>query len=71
MYEFDDSYRRYAFGGEAINDINIRLQKTEPHGFKLKWVFKLGRDYISVHCGRSDRSVKEPYKFWVCKHDSD
>lgn len=71
MYEFDESYRRYAFGGEAINDANIRQQKTEPRGFKLKWVFKLGKDYISVHYGRSDSSAKEPYKFWVCKHNSD
>lgn len=71
MYQFDDSYKRYAFGGESINDKNIRLQKTEPGGFKLKWVFKLGSDIISVHCGRSDKSYKEPFKFWVCKHSED
>lgn len=71
MYEFDDSYRRYAFGGESINDKNIRLHKTEPKGFKLKWVFKLGQDFISIHKGKSDRSFKEPFKYWVCKHESD
>jgi len=71
MYQFDDSYKRYAFGGESINDQNIRLHKTEPRQFKLKWVFKLGSDIISVHCGRSDKSIKEPFKFWVCKHSSD
>lgn len=71
MYEFDDSYKRYAFGGESINDQNIRLQKTEPPGFKLKWVFKLGQDYLSVHQGRSDRKEKEPYRYWVCKHGAD
>lgn len=71
MYEFDESYRRYAFGGESVNDQNIRLQKTEPPGFKLKWVFKLGKDYLSIHQGRSDKSVDEPYRYWVCKHGSD
>ena len=65
MYEFDDSYRRYAFSGEAINDQNIRIQKTEPKGFKLQVVFKMGKDFISVHRGQA-----KDYKFWVCKHDS-
>lgn len=71
MYEFDEGYKRYAFGGEAINDANIRIQKTEPRGFKLVWVFKLGNDFISIHQGTSDRSIKEPYKYWVCKHGPD
>lgn len=71
MYQFDDSYKRYAFGGESINDKNIRIHKTEPRNFKLKWVFKLGSDIITVHCGRSDKSYKEPFKFWVCKHTED
>ena len=51
MYEFDDSYRRYAFSGEAINDQNIRLHKFEPKGFKLQFVFKMGKDFLSVHKG--------------------
>lgn len=71
MYQFDDSYKRYAFGGESINDQNIRLQKTEPQGFKLKWVFKLGKDYISIHQGKCDKRMKEPFKYWICKHHGD
>ena len=71
MYEFDDSYKRYAFGGEAINDQNIRLHKTEPSGFKLRWVFKLGTDYLTVHWGKSKKHEREPFTFWVCKHRSD
>lgn len=51
MYQFDDAYERYAFGGEAINDQNIRIHKTEPQGFKLKFVFKMGQDYLSIHKG--------------------
>ena len=66
MYEFDDSYRRYAFSGEAINDQNIRIHKTEPRGFKLKFVFKMGKDFISIHRGKA-----ADFSFWVCKHGSD
>lgn len=70
LYEFDDSYRRYAFGGESINDQNIRIQKTEPSGFKLRWVFKLGTDFLTVHWGKAKKKDKEPFTFWVCKHGS-
>lgn len=66
MYEFDDSYKRYAFGGEAINDQNIRIQKTEPRGFKLRFVFKFGNDIVSIHQGNGN-----DYKYWVCKHSID
>ena len=71
MYEFDNSYKRYAFGGESINDQNIRLQKTEPPQFKMRWVFKLGCDYLSIHYGKSPKNVKEGYVYWVCKHGND
>lgn len=66
QYQFDDAYKRYAFGGEAINDQNIRIQKTEPKGFKLKYVFKLGKDFISLHKGNGS-----DYKWWCCKHSED
>lgn len=65
MYQFDDAYKRYAFGGEAVNDAYIPLQKTEPKGYKLDLVFKLGKDYLSVHRGSGE------FKYWVCKHKSD
>lgn len=49
MYQFDNAYKRYAFGGEAVNDANIKLHKCEPAAFKMKWVFKFGNQFISVH----------------------
>ena len=66
MYQFDDSYARYAFGGQAVNDQNIRIQKTEPKGFKLKYIFKLGNEFISLHKGNEG-----DYKWWCCKHNED
>ena len=79
MYQFDDVYKRYAFGGESINDQNIRLCKKEPRGFKLKWVLKIGNDYLSIHRGkppvlpRKNRKNRDnqPMIFWVCAHKSD
>ena len=66
MYQFDDAYKRYAFSGEAINDQNIRICKCEPKGFKLKYVFKMGNDFISIHRGNN-----ADFKFWCCKHKTD
>ena len=66
MYQFDDAYKRYAFSGEAVNDQNIRICKCEPKGFKLKYVFKMGNDFISIHRGNN-----VDFKFWCCKHKAD
>lgn len=72
MYQFDESYKRYAFGGEAINDANIRLHKTEPAGFKMKYVFKLGKDYISIHVNKKKiKKNNNGFRYWVCKHNSE
>lgn len=70
MFIADEEYTRYAFGGESINDANIRLHKREPRGFKMRWVFKLGNDFISVHEGKyEDKEGKARY--WICKHKAD
>lgn len=66
LYKFDDAYTRYAFSGESVNDANIRLHKLEPKGFKLKYIFKFGSDFLSVHTGDG-----KDFKFWCCKHGSD
>lgn len=66
LYKFDDSYSRYAFSGESINDANIRIHKLEPKGFKMKYIFKFGNDFLSVHKGNSN-----DFKYWCCKHSSD
>lgn len=70
MYQFDDSYKRYAFSGESINDQNIRIIKCEPKGFKLKYVLKFGNDYVSIHKGTGTNEDGE-FKYWCCKHKTD
>lgn len=62
MYQFDDAYKRYGFGGEAINDANCRIVKCEPKGFKLRYVFKFGTKYISVHKGTGENK-EGPFKY--------
>lgn len=71
MYQFDDAYKRYAFSGESINDTNIKICKQEPANFKLKYVFKIDRDFLSVHERKTGMPSSIAEKFWVCKHKSD
>ena len=63
-YQFS-IYAEYAVAGNAIHDKNIRIQKFEPKGFKLKYVFKIGDKYISLHKGKAD-----DYIWWCCQHDN-
>ena len=71
MYQFDDAYNRYAFGGQAINDANIKLQKREPQNFKLQFILKVGNSYISLHHLRGRNSVTQKEKYWCCLHKAD
>ena len=56
----------YAVAGNAVADKNIRIQKFEPKGFKLKYVFKIGDKFISLHKGKA-----ADYNWWCCQHDLD
>jgi hypothetical protein len=48
LYEFDDTYKSYAFDGAAINDLNIKLIK-KPTGAQLKYIFKVNNTYIGYY----------------------
>lgn len=58
LYQFDDSYTKYAFGGEAINDSNINIVDKQPEYFKLRHIFKIDTKYLYVYVDTN------PYKKW-------
>lgn len=47
LYQFDDSYKMYAFDGMAVNDMNIRLGQFPPH-YQLKFVVKINNTNIGI-----------------------
>lgn len=51
LYKFDNTYKEYAFDGRATQDTNIRIEKTQPDGFKLTYVFKLHGKCLGVYRG--------------------
>lgn len=71
LYQFDNAYAKYAFDGNAISDSNIRICKVNPKGFKLRFVFKVDKEYVSVHSGAPFDYEGEKLSFWICKHNED
>ena len=48
LYEFDDTYKAYAFDGAAINDLDITLI-NKPIGAQLKYIFKVNNQYFGYY----------------------
>lgn len=46
LYKFDDDYKKYAFFGQAVNDINIRIVPKQPENYQLRFVFKINNKFI-------------------------
>lgn len=47
LYQFDESYKMYAFDGMAVNDMNIRLGAFPPH-YQLKFVVRINDTNIGI-----------------------
>ena len=48
LYQFDDSYRKYAFDGIAVNDVNIIII-NKPQLCRLRYVFKVSGKYYGFY----------------------
>lgn len=67
MYHFSDEYKRYAFGGEAVNDQNYDIHKDQPQGYTLKYIFRIANKYLAIWHKPMNRD-KPGYdcgKYWV------
>lgn len=64
LYQFDDSYRKYAFEGMAINDSNIRIA-DKPNGSKLKFIFKVEGKYLGFY--RVPPTLEENSILYYCE----
>ena len=69
LYQFDDSYTRYAFNGMAVQDEKIPLCETLPKNYSLKFIFKIENKYIECYRGDTFDTVL----FWwirLCDNSS-
>ena len=49
LYQFDNSYTKYAFEGQNVNDQNIIIRDKLPPNFRLLYVFKTANKYIGLY----------------------
>ena len=49
LYQFDNSYTKYAFEGQNVNDLNIIVKDKLPPNFRLLYVFKSSNRYIGLY----------------------
>ena len=66
LYEFDESYKMYAFDGLAVNDMHIRLGAFPPH-YQLKFVVRMNNTNIGIF--KNDFFVDKEDKYY-CKQVS-
>lgn len=67
LYQFDDSYRKYAFNGIAVNDMNIIII-DKPQLCKLRYVFKVNGKYYGFYAiNTNDKVYKEQHLTFYCE----
>lgn len=67
LYQFDDSYRKYAFEGIAVNDMNIILI-NKPQACRLKYVFKVSGKYYGFYSISIDSAeYREKHLSFYCE----
>ena len=49
LYQFDNSYTRYAFEGQNINDQNIIIRNVIPEHYPIRFAFRVQGKAIAVH----------------------
>ena len=71
LYEFDDSYKRYAFGAQAINDDRFIVNPKRPDNYTLRFIFKVQQRYVYIWQKNSNIAFDLHHsKFWVETSDS-
>lgn len=54
LYQFDESYKKYAFYGQAVNDSQFIVDPVRPDKFYLRYVFRVNNRYLHIWCNNND-----------------
>lgn len=49
LFNLEDEYAKYAYGGEAINDMNVRIVEKRPNDFGLDFCFYANHKTFGVY----------------------
>lgn len=72
LYKFDDTYKKYAFDGSAINDTNFTVVAKQPDNYRLAFIFRINGKYLNIYRYNKDRDMLafDAGKFWINTTDS-
>lgn len=62
LYQFDDSYTRYAFGGQAVNDAQFKIVPKQPDGYRLRYIFRLQDRYLHIYYQSSKADLEDAHE---------
>lgn len=62
LYKFDETYKKYAFDGISINDLNILLCPKQPQDYFLSMLFIKDGKYYGIF---ENMDLTEEMQFWV------
>lgn len=65
LYQFDESYKRYAFYGLAVNDTQFIISATRPDGFYLRYIFRMSNKYLHVWSNSSQDDYWANTKYYI------
>lgn len=66
LYKFDDAYRKYAFEGVAVNDVNIIVCEKQPQNYFLRLMFYKSGKYYGIY---ENLDCADGFKYWVGSAD--
>lgn len=64
LYQFDESYKKYAFYGQAVNDSQFIIVPKRPEKFYLRYVFRINNKYLHVW-SNSDNDYLYNVKYYL------
>lgn len=67
LYQFDDSYTRYAFDGSSIADERYTIEVNQPLNFGLKYVFRVSNRYLLAWKSKDLNIDKN--RWWISVQD--
>lgn len=60
LYEFDNSYSKFAYDGESILDSNIKLSTLQPN-YQLKFIFYIAGKYLGIYQNQNFADLDHKY----------
>lgn len=63
LYQFDESYKKYAFDGLAVNDTQFIIKPVRPDSYNLRYIFRINNRYLKIWM--NNNNLFEESNYWI------